>query len=184
MRKSAKGTAIATCAALVAAMIATVVAMLHATSATAATYPPTTCATISVSTTTPHVGEAIAVTGANFKPNVTVTLKLTPADEIVGTPRTDADGKFSTTITMPADSEGNQLLSAVGEPKVCPADPIHLVVSGNGGSSSSGGGGGGQPPAMTGLDVALLIGIALALLGAGVLFTRGGKHRRRAPSRS
>ena len=184
MRTRVKGAALACVGALVASLF--VVLGFGVASAGAATYPPTTCATIAVSTTTPRPGQTITVTGEEFQSNVQVTITMTPYGITLAKVTTDSNGKFSTGITMPLDARGDQLIHANGPGKVCPADPIQITVSGGapGGGSGGAGGGTGGPPAMTGVDVALLVGVALALLGAGVLFTRGGRRTRHAGSRS
>jgi hypothetical protein len=190
MRTSLKGAVLACVGALVGSLC--VVLGLGVTAAAAATYPPTTCATISVSTTQARPGQTISVTGKEFQANVTVRLYLTPSADYPGTVSaakpagssvllasvtTDANGTFSADVTMPLDARGHQILSADGPGKVCPADPIQINVSAGAGGGSSAPGGGGGPPAMTGVDVALLIGVALALLAAGVLFTQGGRRK-------
>lgn len=175
MRTSLKGVALACVGTFVASLC--VVLGLGMTSAAAATYPPTTCATIAISTTTPRPGQTITVTGEDFQSNVQVTLRMTPYGITLARVTTDSDGKFSAGVTMPLDARGNQLIHADGAGKVCPADPIQITVKGSAGGGSTGTGGTGGPPAMTGVDVALLVGVALALLAAGVLFTRGGRRR-------
>lgn len=194
MRTSLRGAAVACVCAMVASLA--VIVGVGAGAANAATYPPTTCASIAVSTTTPRPGQTITVTGEDFQPNTSVKLYLTPKSDFPGSVSsaakpagssvllasvtTDSDGKFSAGVTMPLDASGNQVLSADGPGKICPADPIQIKVSGGapgGGSTSPGGNGG--PPAMTGVDVALLVGIALVLLAAGVLFTQSGRRRSR-----
>jgi hypothetical protein len=173
MRSSMKGAALACVGALVASLC--VMFGLLAPSAGAATYPPTTCATISVSTTTPNPGQTITVTGEQFKAGVHVTLTMTPYGITLAKVTTDSDGKFSAQVTMPLDARGHQLIHADGQAKNCPADPIQITVQGNG--NGNGGGGNGGPPAMTGVDIALLTGVALALLVAGLLFARSGRRR-------
>jgi hypothetical protein len=179
MRTSLKGAALACVGTMLASLF--VVLGLGTASADAATYPPSTCATIAVSTTTVRPGQTITVTGEQFQSNVQVSIRMTPYGITLATITTDSDGKFSTGVTMPLDARGHQLIHADGPGKVCPADPIQIIVSGGaGGGGSTGTGGTGGPPAMTGVDVALLVGVALALLAAGVLFTRGGRRTRHA----
>lgn len=171
MRKTLRGAATV----CVGALLASLFALVQAATARSATYPPTTCATISVSTTTPRPGETINVTGKLFKPGVSVTLTMTPFGITLATVTTDASGSFSAQVTLPTDARGNQQINANGAGQVCPADPIQITINSGGGS---GGPGGGTPPALTGTDIALLAGIALALLTAGVVFARGGKRSR------
>ena len=193
MRTTVKGAALALVAALATTVTAVLAIVLPAGSANAATYPPSTCATISVSTTTPDVGQSITVTGEQFLASIPVTLYLTPKADYPGgsttgkpagssilltTVTSDANGSYSTQVTMPANAEGNQIISASSKGKICPADPIQIQVGqGAGGGGSSSGSGGGQPPAMTGTDIGLLVALALVLLTAGALFARSGKRR-------
>ena len=68
----------------------------------------------------------------------------------------------------------NHVIRAVGTGLGnCPVDPIQINASGAGGTSSSNGGG----LASTGVDILTGIAIALALVGAGVLLTQGGRRR-------
>ena len=87
-------------------------------------------------------------------------------------------------VIIPLDARGNQLIKTDAPGKVCPADPIQIVVSGGGtGGGGSNPPGSGQPPAMTGVDIALLGGVAVALIAAGVLFARSGRRTRHASLR-
>ena len=172
MRTSLKAAALA----CVGAVVASLCLLLGPGTAVsgAATYPPSTCATIAVSTTTPNPGQTITVTGEQFKANVSVTITMTPYGITLAKVTTDSNGKFSAQVTMPSDARGHQLIHANGQGRICAADPIQITINGGG---TSGGGGSGGPPAMTGVDIALLTGIALALLVAGVLFSRSGRRR-------
>src|SRR3954470_6374356 len=71
------------------------------TSAGAATYPPTTCATIAVSTTTPNPGQTVTVSGEQFQANVQVTITMTPYGITLAKVTTDSNGKFSTGVKIP-----------------------------------------------------------------------------------
>lgn len=163
-------------------------AAVAAPATVALAYPPNICATLSVSTTTPLVGESITVTGTHFDPNSTVRLELRPPGSTLGTAHSNAQGQFSIGVTMPANASGRHDIVAVGGNAApgpgCPADPSQaLDIQSTGGASSSGGpgpNGGGGGPAMTGVDIAGLIAAALALLGVGYLVNRGGRRRRRA----
>jgi LPXTG-motif cell wall-anchored protein len=64
---------------------------------------------------TPGVGDSITVQGSNCEPNTTLTLTLTQGDQsvVVGQVTTDADGNFTTTITIPTSfSPGPATLSS------------------------------------------------------------------------
>lgn len=179
--------------ALVAAMLTASVALLFGLSAPAGAtpaqplaYPPTVCATLAVSTTTPAENEPITVSGVNFSPNTTLTLELDNSAHKLGTVRTDAQGSFTTTVTMPPGVTGSHLIIAVGgTTKNCPVDPsvrIDIQAAGRqgggaaGGGSGSGGSHGGT--AFTGVDILLLLVIAAGLVGAGVALVRSGRRRK------
>jgi len=147
--------------------------------ANAMAYPPTTCPTLSVSTTTPLVGESIVVTGAKFTPNTNIRIELHTITYLLATVKSSAAGSFSTTVQLPDGVSGSHTIVAVGGmPEGCPATPIKIGIQTGPSSTSTGGPPG--PPAFTGVDVLLLLLAAAVLLGAGVLFTRGGKRRRAA----
>jgi len=179
MRKSA-WTGLLAVATLIAAAI---VGFLLPSSASADDpYNGGKCASIAVSATVVNPGESITVTGKDFDPNQVVTLTLTPASNGTGVVKhygpvnADSKGAFTLEIVMPLKSTGNQILASDGIQAGCPADPIQITIGGTQG-------GGSQPPAHTGVDIALMVGVAAILLAAGVLFTRSGM-RRRATSHS
>lgn len=157
-----------------------------ATAAQAAPYPPSACATLSVSTSTPNVGATITVTGKNFTANASVHLVLRKAGTATdGTDLTtvtaDGNGSFSTHVTMPGGSnEGSYLLLAMsGAPGIsdCPADPVQtlsLNAPGNGSPNDTPG-----STAFTGANIAILLIAAAALVGAGVMLN--GRSRTRRP---
>ncbi len=148
-------------------------------------YPPTICPTLSVSTTTPAVGETITVTGINFDPNAHIRIELHTKIYVLANVVSDASGAFSTPVTMPPGVTGNHLIFAVGggfDTAQCPPDPIQIQV-GVGPTSSSAHPGPNPPPAITGFDILALIVGAAALLGVGLALNRGGKRRRAASHR-
>lgn len=148
--------------------------------ANATAYPPTTCPALSVSTTTPLAGESIVVSGTNFTPNTTIRIELHTAVTVLATVKSSAAGTFTTTVTLPAGVTGSHTIVAVGGgTEGCPASPITIGIQ-TGPSSTSTGGPPNGPPAFTGVDVLLLLLAAAVLLGAGIMFNRGGKRRRAA----
>jgi hypothetical protein len=151
--------------------------------ASADPYSGKVCASIAVSSTTVNPGESITVTGKDFKAGSAVHLTLYPQSDPSKKKHYPAitassGGTFTDTIVLPSTARGNQVLVSDGIASGCPADPIQIDVLGAGSSASSGGSS--TPPAVTGVDIALLTAIAAALVGAGVVFTRGGRQRRRA----
>jgi hypothetical protein len=177
--------ALAAALALVGLALVAPLAPAAAAAASDPAYPPHTCPTLSVSTTHPAVGEQITVTGQQFDADTRVSLTMTAPTYDVGTARTDADGNFSAHVRMPAGVTGNKIITVKGGQSVCPADPIQLFIedrtTGNGGPG--GGGGGGGTPAMTGVDIGVLVLVAGGLIGLGLLLNRrrsGARRRRRS----
>lgn len=138
-------------------------------------YPPPSCPLLTVSTTTPFPGQTITVGGTNFTPHVAVTIEL-DTNVTLGHATADGSGNFSVPVKLPAGVTGSHLIHAVGTGLGdCPVDPIQISVQGAGASGSSSGGG----LASTGVDILTGIAVALALIGGGVLFARGGRRRHR-----
>src|SRR4051794_12501960 len=77
-------------------------------------YPPTICPTLSVSTTTPLVGEQITVSGINFNPNAHIRIELHTTVYVLANVVSDAAGGFTTKVRLPAGVTGNHLIIAVG----------------------------------------------------------------------
>lgn len=145
--------------------------------ASADAYPPTTCATISVSTTHPTVGETITVTGKNYGAHQHLTIVLHSKTIVLGHATTSADGSFTAHVTLPAGVAGHHVIDTVGGSPTCPPDAIQIVVSGAGGSSAPATGtNGGGGTAFTGVDIAALLGAAAVLLAAGVLLNKRGRR--------
>jgi hypothetical protein len=166
--------------AVVALAVAVFGSMLLAPAANAAPYPPTVCASLSVSTTNPLPGQEITVSGINFVANASVRLELHTTIYVLKTVTADADGSFSTTVKLPDGVTGTHtIVAATGAPNAsdCPANPVQIIhIQLGGGSTSAGPGGGGT--SFTGVDIlAMLVG-ASALIGVGVALNRSGKRRR------
>jgi hypothetical protein len=158
--------------------------VLAGPTASAAAYPPATCPTLSMSTTTPLVGESIVVTGSNFSPNAAIRIELHTKVYVLANVTSDADGAFRATVKLPAGVTGTHLLVAIGGDigaTGCPTDPLQIVDIQVGAGSSAppaGGSSSGGGTAFTGLDVLALIVGAAVLLAAGVALNRSGKRRR------
>jgi len=140
-------------------------------------YPPTGCpGSLSVSTTTPLAGETITVTGTGFTPGAQVHLVMHTKVYDLGTFTANAQGSFTAQVTLPDNVFGKHLVIATsGAPHIqqCPGDPIQ--IHGPGGVNSSPGGHHGTSG--TGVDVAIILLTAAALLGIGFAVARGGKRR-------
>jgi hypothetical protein len=174
---------------LLAGVLALLGVLVPASDASAAprAYPVTICATLSVSTTTPLVGQSIQVSGRNFDPNATIKLELQSKPWPLGSVKSDARGSFDTSVKLPAGVTGGHLIVAVGgntvHPSECPADPaqllnIHAAGAGSSNGAGNGVGGNGGGTAFTGVDVLLLVLIAAVLLAAGVALSVSGRRRR------
>lgn len=167
--------------AILALAAAGVAALLFAPIAQAAApdYPPSICATLSISTTTPLSGEQITVSGSDFKPNASVRLELHPDSVVLKTATTDSTGAFSTLVTLPSGLTGTHtIVAATGffsEGGTCPPPSISIGIEG---SSSSAGNGHNGGTSSTGEDILIMLAAAAVLIGAGVAFNRSGKRRR------
>jgi hypothetical protein len=140
---------------------------------TCATYPVQICqAHIMSSTTTPFQGQTIEASGIGYHANEDVALSIGGIP--VGTAHTDSSGNFDPAVVVPTSLIGDQPLTgagASGQPDDIDSIVLNIRAAGAGGSSSSGG------LASTGVDILTGVAIALALIGAGVLFARGGRRR-------
>lgn len=150
--------------------------------ASPAAYPVTgsDCASISVSTTVPASGERITVTGVNFNAGGHVRLVLDTGD-VLGHPTADANGSFTTKITMPNGVYGFHKLyhrgGKTGQPaKGCPADPGLDI--GSGASIPAGGPGHHGGTSFTGIDIAVLLAAAALLIAIGVALNRKSRGKR------
>lgn len=138
-----------------------------------APYPPVFCPTIAVSSTHPFPGQTITVTGQGFDGVQSLTLVLTPGNDVLGHVKTSAAGSFSTQVTIPTGVTGSRVIRAEGSGSDCPVDPISIEVSSNPTPAS------GSPLPFTGVDILTALAIALALVGIGLLLTRSGRRSHR-----
>lgn len=140
-------------------------------------YPPTTCpGMLSLSTTTPLVGETITVTGSGFTPGAQVHLVLHTKVYGLGTFTANGNGSFTAQVTLPEGVTGTHVIVATsGAPHVnqCPGVRIHIHAP----AGTSAGPPGHHGTSFTGVDILVIVLIAAGLLGAGVALTRGGKRR-------
>ncbi|HEV7193749.1 MAG TPA: hypothetical protein VGN35_11160 [Jatrophihabitantaceae bacterium] len=135
-------------------------------------YPPSPDATIMSSTTTPVIGQKIDASGIKYCPNENVTLTI--AGQFVGTAHTDSAGSFDPTqVTVPGPV-GDKLLCGIGASGlVDDRDCLTLHVRAGSGPNSNHLG-------STGVEVATIIAVAVALLGGGALFLSAGRRRKSA----
>jgi hypothetical protein len=144
--------------------------------ATAAPYPPTGTAAVTVSSTTPCTGQSIKVGGTNFGANEVVTLDI--AGTAVGSATTDADGSFDPSVTTP-DLVGGQSLTGTGQTSGLTAS-LTLTIRDCAAAGGASGGGGGGGLASTGVKIAGLSLFAAALIGLGLFFATAGRRRKSA----
>jgi hypothetical protein len=168
----------------IVALFAAAVATLAAPAAAhaAVQYPPTLCASLSVSTTQPLPGEEITVSGVNFLPDASVRLELHSTTYHLKTVTSDGAGTFTTNVKLPDGVFGtHRIVATSGAPtgSTCPSEPfvvIHIQRLGTAGSSASTPGHHGGT-SFTGVDVLLILIAAALLIGVGVALNRGGKRR-------
>lgn len=167
----------------IVALSAVAVAALFAPAAAnaAALYPPTVCATISVSTTNPLPGESIVVSGVDFLANASVQLELQPPGSVLKTVTTDSSGSFSTSVKLPDGVTGRlRVVATSGAPHTagCPNNPfVVLNIQKHGTEGSSASTGGHHGTSFTGVDVLLVLLAAALLIAAGAALTMGGKRK-------
>lgn len=136
-------------------------------------YPPSPDATIMSSTTTPVIGQRIEASGIKYCPNEDVTLTI--AGTFVGTAHTDGAGSFDPLVTVPGPV-GDKLLCGIGASGlVDDRDCLTLHVR-----AGTGPNGNGNHLGSTGVEVATIVVVALALLGGGALFLGAGRRRKSA----
>jgi hypothetical protein len=153
-----------------------------ASSSGAAPYtPPPTLAVSSANGCSP-----IAVAGAGFAANELVDLTLDAGGTALKTVRADADGSFSTSVSLAAGTTGAHTIVATGATGDTASARITVATNcsgvggqgtgGNGGTGGTGSGTGGV--AVTGVQVAAISGAGLVLLVAGAMLLISGRRRR------
>jgi hypothetical protein len=136
---------------------------------------PVTMPTLSISTTTPFAGQTITVAGAAFAPNRALTITLRPKSTVLANVTTAANGAFSTKVTIPANVTGTQTIatSAGASAAGCPLDPITIQIASVVTTPPT------SPLGSTGVDVLTAVAVALVLICAGLMLTRGGRRHAR-----
>lgn len=169
--------------------------MVSGVAPAAYSYPVSTCALLAVSTTVPNADASITVTGTGFLPGEHLTIMISSTPTALGTVTTSATGTFSKVVRIPASFTGSHDIYTVGGSESCPVDPVGIQVGGHdtGGSGTGGQATGGQSAGhsgtnsgglpFTGFDSILFLLIALAAVGAGLLFVRAGRQNRRRRNR-
>jgi hypothetical protein len=136
-------------------------------------YPPSTCSTVSVSTTQPSVHGTVVVSGSNFEAGTTVTVELHTTVYVLGSATVQPDGTFSLTVTLPSGVSGAHHIVVTGGDPDCP-NSVAINI-GNGVSP--------HPPSKTGVNIAVLLAVALALIAVGLLLNGQASARRRRKAR-
>jgi hypothetical protein len=136
-------------------------------------YPPVTPPSVSVSTTSPCVGETIDVGGTGFTGGEAVALSV--GGHAAGRATVGAAWSFTATVNTPAVT-GQQDLSVVGQSSGLVATASLTVGNCSGVSGESAGRG----LAFTGVQAAGLCVAGLVLIGGGVLFAAAGRRRKSA----
>jgi hypothetical protein len=165
-----------------AAVLVAVPVGLFVAPAGAQPYPPGSCDLgLSLSTATP--GETVVAStvncGSPYVAGAEVTLSLNSDPVFLKTVTADANGHFSTPVTIPANAPlgGHTVQSSgagvSGSTLVLDAD---LMLVGSGGPGAARSGGGGQL-AFTGGWVLALIAAALVCLTAGTALMVGARRR-------
>jgi len=142
-------------------------------------YPPRPNATIMSSTTTPSTGQTIEASGTHYCANEDVNITL--GGNHVTTTHTDSVGSFDPAVTVNYPAGTKVELCGIGASGLSnDQDCLTLTIAG--GLGTSPGNNGGQP--MTGVEIAGLTVLAVALLGGGVAFMAAGKRRSRHAAES
>jgi LPXTG-motif cell wall-anchored protein len=112
-----------------------------------------------------QAGATVGVDGTFWLPNSTVVLTFTSDPVVVGTPQTDGEGSFSTTVTIPSDATaGDHTITGTGldqngEPAQASC-PIEVTGAGAPGEI---------PVTGTNVSLGLVILGAMILAGLGLL---------------
>lgn len=112
---------------------------------------------------------SVGVNGTGFAPGSSVNISLNGSD--LATATADADGNFSTTVSLPSGLSGQQTIVAA-QGNVTASAGITIDCSSGAGS----GGGGGLPN--TGVAVIGLGALGLVLLVGGAALVLAGQRRR------
>lgn len=107
----------------------------------------------------------MTISGTNWLPESTVVLTFQSDPVVVGTPETDEEGSFTTTVTIPADAEpGQHTLTAIGRDQNGDPATASCPITVTGGAAP-----GGEIP-VTGTNISLGLIILGAMIVAGLGF--------------
>lgn len=139
-------------------------------------YPPGQCQ-LQLSRNTVAQGGTLGVSGSGYDPNSSANLQIfsTPAD--LATVTTDAQGRFSVTVTIPANTvPGRHTISGTGYRNGAPYQLTADLTVTAAGASTARGDSGTLP--RTGAFIAGLTAIGAALMGAGTIAVLAARRRR------
>jgi hypothetical protein len=153
-------------------------------SAARADYPPAPCSALSGSTTIPAQGGVVTVHGTGFVPDAAVALGLRSTGQVLATVTADAQGAFTTTVQLPDQLTGRQVIVATsGASPGCAQPSLAVTILGLGFSASSTARNpSGGPPASTGVDVLGFALLGSVLIGLGLMLNRRWQRRTSADS--
>ena len=160
------------------ALVAPTVASAAASSCKPA-YPPSK-ATITLSTSTVSPGGTVTVSGTSFVPASQLTIGLSPGGEQLGTTTVGANGSFSTTVTIPSSlAPGSYSITVNGTGCNGKAIALSSAITVTAGVTTT------TTPGLpfTGSNVALPVGLGLALLGIGLFAVIYSRRRPRTAGR-
>jgi hypothetical protein len=176
--------AIKRAAALLVALLGMILAVTaFASSSGAAPYTPAP----SLAVSSANGCSPFAVAGAGYAANELVDLTLDTGGAALKTVRADADGSFSTTVSIAAGTTGAHTIVATGRTGDTASARITIATncSGIGGQTGGGGTGNGSGSgsgtggvAVTGVQVAAISGAGVVLLAAGAMLLISGRRRR------
>lgn len=146
-------------------------ALAFATSSEAAPYSDG--ASVSVSTTTPAVGDNLTVAGSGFGANDTLRIALHTKVFDLGATHTDGAGAFSASVSLPDGVSGAHHI-VVTDPATGQTQSIPIEIGGAAGGSTSSKG----DLSSTGVAVIGLAALAVVLLiGGGLAMFAGRKSK-------
>lgn len=165
----------------VGALLGVSLAIVGATGASATNYPPG-AATMTLSTNVSAPGGTVGVKATGLLANSLCTLDFQPGNVALGTVTTTSSGTFSTTVTIPSSaSPGASSITATctganGKQVVLTStititSPVPPTTTPSGGLP------------FTGSNIALPIGLGIALLGAGSFALVYSRRRPRTAGR-
>jgi hypothetical protein len=127
---------------------------------------------VSCDVTSVQAGGTVGVDGSNWLPESTVVLTFQSDPVVVGTPETDSEGAFSTTVTIPSDAEaGSHTITATGRNQEGDPDSATCALTVTAGEEPGG-------VAFTGTNISLGLVILAVLVAAGLGFMVAGRRKK------